>query len=103
MSKPGGNGERPEREALTALEGAVGQALEEFSKLNAKVRASEAKTAELEEVVRRFTGDEAAGGLVLSRLKKLEQENEDLRERIDEGRAGVDRLLAKIRFLENQQ
>ncbi len=40
---------------------------------------------------------------MLTRLKRLEAENADLRSRLTRGRAGVDRLLAKIRFLENQQ
>jgi hypothetical protein len=40
---------------------------------------------------------------MVSRLRALEEENADLRSRIDQGREGVERLLAKIRFLENQQ
>ena len=38
----------------------------------------------------------------MSRLKGLEQENADLRARLERGRDGVDRMLARIRFLENQ-
>jgi len=52
--------------------------------------------------VQRFTGDEAEAGRLLSRLKRLESENEDLRGRLDRGRAGVERMIARIRFLENQ-
>jgi hypothetical protein len=40
---------------------------------------------------------------LLTRLQRLEEENADLRSRVERGRAGVDRLLAKVRFLENQR
>jgi predicted nuclease with TOPRIM domain len=57
---------------------------------------------ELSELVKRFTGDDAEAGLMLTRLKRLEDENADLRGRLDQGRAGVERMIARIRFLENQ-
>ena len=40
---------------------------------------------------------------MLTRLDGLEEENQDLRGRLKRGRAGVDKLLAKIRFLEEQR
>jgi len=103
VSKPEGNGDQPEREAFAALEHAVGQALERLGEMRRRIRAAEARSAELDEVVRRFTGDEGESGRILSRLKHLEEENADLKSRLAEGRAGIDRLLSKIRFLENQQ
>ena len=102
MSNPAGNGQ-PEREAVAALESAVGQALERIAEMSRRVRDAEARGAELEEVVRRFTGDEGEAGRILSRLRHLEERNADLERRLGEGRAGIDRLLSKIRFLENQQ
>ncbi|HUF75899.1 MAG TPA: hypothetical protein VMM35_06455 [Longimicrobiales bacterium] len=103
MSNPAGNGGQPEREAFAALESAVGHALERLDHMSRRVRAAEAKSAELDEVVRRFTGNEEEAGQILSRLRRLEEENADLKGRLAEGRAGIDRLLSKIRFLENQQ
>jgi predicted RNase H-like nuclease (RuvC/YqgF family) len=103
VSNPGGNGGQPEREAFAALESAVDQALNRLEQMQGRVRAAEARSSELDEVVRRFTGDEAEAGRILSRLRFLEEENADLKGRLAEGRAGVDRLLSKIRFLENQQ
>lgn len=103
MSNPGGNGGQPESEAIAALEHAVGQALDRLERMSRRVRAAEAKSAELGEVVRRFTGNDAEAGRILSRLRDLEEENTDLKGRLTEGRAGIDRLLSKIRFLENQQ
>ena len=103
MSNRGGDGGPPEREAFSALEGAVGQVLDRLGSMSQRVRAAEAKSAELAEIVTRFTGNEAEAGQILSRLRSLEEENADLRSRLQEGRAGVDRLLSKIRFLESQQ
>jgi predicted RNase H-like nuclease (RuvC/YqgF family) len=103
VSNPAGNGGQPERAAFAALESAVGQALARLDQMSRRVRAAEAKSAELDEVVRRFTGSEDEAGRILTRLRLLEEENADLKGRLAEGRAGVDRLLSKIRFLENQQ
>ena len=103
MSNPGGNGEQPEREAFVALERAVGHALERLELMRKRVSTAEARSAELGEVVRRFTGDEGEAGRILTRLRHLEAENADLKGRLADGRAGIDRLLSKIRFLENQQ
>lgn len=102
MSKPEANGQ-PEREAFAALERAIGQALERFDHMSRRIQAAETKSAELDEIVRRFTGNQEEAGRILTRLRHLEDENADLKGRLAEGRAGVDRLLSKIRFLENQQ
>ncbi|KPJ84292.1 MAG: hypothetical protein AMS19_01175 [Gemmatimonas sp. SG8_23] len=64
--------------------------------------AAEARAAELAELVRRFTGNEGEADRLMSRLKRLEEENADLRTRLERGRDGVDRMIARIRFLENQ-
>ena len=95
--------ERPERAALHDLEVRVGEAVERLESLRTRATVAESKNAELEELVRRFTGDEAAPGRLLSRLQQLERENSDLRDRLMRGRDGVDRVLARIRFLEEQR
>jgi len=102
VSKPADNGGAPERAAFAALEGAVGRALDRLTSMTERVQAAETKSVELSELVKRFTGDDAEAGRMLTRLKRLEEENGDLRRRLDEGRAGVDRMIARIRFLENQ-
>lgn len=103
MSKPGGNGAKPERAALDALERAVGHTLDRLASLNDRVARAEGKGAEMEELLRQFTGHEVEPGQIVTRLRILEEENTELRERVDEARAGIERLLAKIRFLEDQQ
>jgi predicted nuclease with TOPRIM domain len=92
----------PEKQAFEALEQAVADKLARLKAMNDRVAAAEGKSAELGEVLKRFTGDDGEAGRVLSRLKALEEENVDLRARLDQGREGVERLLAKVRFLENQ-
>ena len=102
MSKPGDNGGNPEKEAFAALEGAVTRALESLTKATQRAAAAEQTSAELNETMQKFTGDPQEAGDVLTRLKVLEDENADLRQRLEHGREGVERLLAKVRFLENR-
>ncbi len=103
MSNTGGSGERSDRAALTELESAVGGLLDRLADVSTRAEEAEGKSEELEELVKRFTGDDAEAGRMLTRLDGLEQENQDLRGRLKRGRAGVDKLLAKIRFLEEQR
>ena len=102
MSQPEDNASAPEQVAFAQLETAVADAIERLSSMSQRVRAAEARSAEMSELVTRFTGNEAEAGDLMSRLKRLEDENADLRGRLDSGRAGVERMIARIRFLENQ-
>ena len=102
MSNSGDNGAPSVQDAFTHLEGVVGETLKELAVMRKRARAAEKEAAELNDLMRRFTGNPKEAGEVLTKLKHLEDENDDLRSRMDEGRAGVERLLAKIRFLENQ-
>jgi predicted nuclease with TOPRIM domain len=109
VSKPEDNGGAPHDAAFDRLESAIGRLVERLeasgekaAEERARADAAEARTAELAELVKRFTGDEAEAGRLMSRLKSLEQENAELRARLERGRDGVDRMLARIRFLENK-
>ena len=103
MSKPEGSSSAPDELAFEVLERAVTRALAHIVALEERLASTEARSAELGEVVKRFTGDEGEADRILTRLQVLEEENGDLRQRLDQGREGVDRLLAKIRFLENHE
>jgi len=103
VSKPAGNGEQQERAAFTELEAAVGTVLEQLADVTTRAEGAESRSAEAEELLKRFTGDEAEAGRLLTRLKRLQDENEDLHSRLETGRAGIDKLLAKIKFLEEQR
>ena len=103
MSNTEASAGQPERAAFQELDTAIGQLIDQLSSMKSRADDAEAKSAELEEIVKRFTGDEAGAGRLLTRMKDLELENIALKERLDRGRAGVDRLLARIRFLEDQR
>jgi hypothetical protein len=104
VSTPGGGRiSDPARTALKELDSAVNRVLEEYSGLAARVRDTEGRTRDVEELLRRFTkGDIDVGGLQET-LARLEEENQDLRQRVAEGRAGVQRILDRIRFLEEHR
>jgi len=102
MSKPADNGEEPEEAAFAALEGAVSEALKRLAVAAQRAEAAEKKSADLNQMMRGLTNSPAEAGEVLTRLRRLESENADLKERLKQGRAGVERMLAKIRFLESQ-
>lgn len=104
MSKPGDNAENgTERAALQGLETAVGKLLDRVRDLAKRADKAETRRAEVEDLLKRITtGDESPADMH-GRLRHLETENEDLRGRLGEGRETVERLLAKIRFLEDQR
>lgn len=103
MSNSGDEDQVPDRAALQALERAVGQALDRLEALRLRAEAAEAKAHDLEALLARFTEDGDSAGRMIERMKALERENADLRRRLDQGRDGVDRILARIRFLEDQR
>lgn len=103
MSNSADNGEQPERAVFQKLERAVGGLLQGLEEARLRAEAAEGKSGELETLLARFTEDEGAAGQLLTRLKSLEEENTDLRQRLEKGREGVERLLARIRFLEGQR
>jgi predicted nuclease with TOPRIM domain len=101
VSKHADNGAALEEAAFSRLDAAIGELADGLAEAMEKAADAERRNAELSEMLRRFSGDEDAGRL-MSRLKHLEAENADLRARLDRGREGVDRMIARIRFLENQ-
>lgn len=103
MSKPEADGQSADRAALKRLEGAVSKALGQLAEARQRANNVEKHCAELEEVVSRFTKEHGTANLVLTRLRILEKENADLRTRMEKGRDGVERLLARVRFLEGQR
>lgn len=93
----------PERETFVRLEAAVGRLLEEYAQMRERALRAETHARSLEELLTRYrTGTEDPGELV-TRLRSTKLENQELRSRLEEGRDGVERLLAQIRFLEEQR
>ena len=89
-----------ERQAFARLEAGVGRLLAEREALRKRVEESEARVHDLEALLRRFTKGDADPAALQATIAQLEGENEVMRERMREGREGVDRILARMRFLE---
>lgn len=90
-----------ERQALTRLEAGVGRLLSEREDLSRRVEFAEGRVQDLEALLRRFTKGDADPAALQATISRLELENDSMREKIREGREGVDRLLARLRFLED--
>jgi len=95
-------GEVSDLEAFRRLEAGVEAALNRIQGMKEQLRESHARARELEALLKRFTGGQEDPSALLGRLQRLEDENGVLAERLRKGRDGVQRLLARIRFLEEQ-
>ena len=104
MSKRERKGKRvaPEMKAFDELEAMVVRAAGQLKDLRADLKRSRAEGVETKELLRQFTEGEEDPAQMLTRLEKLESENQDLLFRVKKGKEGVERLLARIRFLEEQ-
>ncbi len=85
------------------LSDAVEQALRELKRLREKASRVEIKNAELEELLKGIAGGTQSPAEMAHDVKTLSKENRDLRARLDQGRESVERLLTRIRFLEEQR
>ena len=103
MSNPAGNGEGLEQAAFIELERIVDAALRHLGEVTRRAEMAEDRNAEFESLIKRFAGDEGDAGQVLHRLAELEEDNEDMRSRLEAGQVSVDKLIAKIRFIEEQK
>ena len=95
--------DNPEREVLGRLEGATARALERLRSLEQDLADSRRRTEELDRAMTEVTGGGVPASAMMDRLRALEAENGDLKRRLGGARERVERLLAKIRFLEEQR
>lgn len=100
--KKASTGVAPPDEAIERLEAAVTAALEQVARLKGDVVRTHAQGEALEGLLKGVTSGEGGPREMIEKLQTLEEENRDLRRRLDEGREGVDRLLARVRFLEEK-
>ena len=103
MANPAGNGEGLEQSAFIELERIVDAALRHLGEVTRRAEMAEDRNAEFEALIKRFAGDEGDAGQVLHRLAELEEDNENMRSRLEAGQVSVDKLIAKIRFMEEQK
>jgi predicted RNase H-like nuclease (RuvC/YqgF family) len=103
MSRSEDSAGNPTQDPLLGLEHAVGRALHRIRDLESRLGEAERRAAELDHVLLDVSGGEQRPTVLLDRVNALEAENEELRGRLARGREGVERLLARIRFLEAQR
>ena len=99
--KSASKGVTPDK-AVKRLENAVTAAVEHLEQLNGEVVRMHTQGEALEGLLKGVTSGEEGPREMIVKLDILEEENRDLRRRLDEGRKGVDRLLARVKFLEEQ-
>ena len=90
-------------DALQRLENAISQAGDRVDGLRRELARTRGRREELEGMIRGVTSGELSPSDMVERMDILEQEGAELRARLKEGREGVERLLARIRFLEDQR
>ena len=89
--------------AVARLEEAITSALEEVHRLRSEVSRMDAQGQELEGLLRGVSSGEGGPREMVDRLHVLDEENRDLRARLKLGREGIEKLLKRIRFLEEQR
>lgn len=92
-----------ERQGLPALEAAVGRAVDELRQQRERAAAALLRSAELEALLAGFQSGADTPERMKERLERAETENRDLRMRIGQALETVERLLARVRFLEDQK
>ncbi len=95
------DGVSPEQ-AVERLEKAVTVALEQVEQLRGKLVRMHTQGEALEGLLKGVTSGEEGPREMIDKLSILEEENRDLRSRLDQGRAGVGRILARVKFLEEK-
>jgi len=91
----------PDR-AVARLETAVTAALDQVEQLRSEADRMHTQGEALEGLLKGVTSGKDGPREMIEKLKILEEEKRDLRSRLDEGRAGVDRILARVKFLEEK-
>jgi len=94
--------EPKEGQAFARLDEVVREAGRRIGLLREELREAQVQGERMQEILRGLTGGEVDPVALADRIQRLEVVNQDLLERLSRGRAGVERLLARIRFLEEQ-
>ena len=92
--------EHPETEAVDDLEEVLEKVLRRISTLKARVEDAEERRDALRQLLEQFQSGGEDPAELARRARELEEENQELRRRLEEGRGTVERMLARVRFLE---
>ena len=91
------------RKRLRSLEKAVAGLIDRLRASEARASDADRRREEVEELLREMTEGTADPAAMSERLEELETENADLRARVDRGLEGVERVLSRVRFMEDQR
>jgi len=86
--------------AVKRLEKAVTAALARVAMLEGEVVRMNAQGEQMEGLLKGVSSGKGGPREMIAKLNILEEENRDLRRRLEEGREGVARLLSQVKFLE---
>lgn len=89
--------------ALDALTAAATGAETEIKRLRAVVKKADAKLKDQERLLSSIASGKDSPSEMRERLTASEIQNKDLLGRLEQGREAVDRMLAKLRFLEEKK
>ena len=87
---------------LQLLEEAVEGAISELGAARERAARAESEAARSAAMVSRLVAGGVSPDELARRVEQLEDENKELRRRIRRGRAGAERMLASVRFLEER-
>ena len=103
MSNPEQAPQAPDAsEPFARLESAVRRLIRQSAELRTELRSARARNQELMELLAPIAEGEAGPESVVERLRAAEDERRELEGRLERGRQVVERMMARIRFLEDQ-
>ena len=102
MSRPEGSAKGDGKAAFKRLDGAIDRALGEVRDLRARVAEVEKRNGELEALMARFDSGSESPKEFVARIRTVEAENDDLKQRLEKSREAVSRILSRVRFMEEQ-
>ena len=103
MSNPEEAQQAPDAsETFARLESAVRRLIRQSAGLRAELRSARERNRELVELLAPVAEGEAGPESVLERLRAAEDERQEFAGRLERGREVVERMMARIRFLEDQ-
>lgn len=103
MSNPEAEGSSAGNPDMDVLEAAVDRVIAELHAARQLVHEADERSERSDQLLRQFVDGRQDPAALAQRVTELEAQNADLRSRIEQGREGVDRILASIRFLEDRR
>lgn len=104
MSNAGDEGPRRGRSTdWDRIELAVRRLLDDYQKHRNRADTAEARILELEEALQTLSGGGPDPIVLGERISKLEIENAALRDRLRQAHAEVERIIARLQFMEGQR